>query len=185
MAPGVTRSRNVRSRCRCSMCPAIHINSRSWLRSSSTHEPSDPPHRVVSLPFGPLSGTSSKTNFTFYTRRAKEKSGFEERAICSSTVCPRRPPRPNRAKDFCRRSGPHLPDRSGGPLRPPRCPSRTGDFRPTIGSSPSTGRLGGPLRPPRCPSRTADFRPTIGSSPSRQVGRSLASATVPEPHRGL
>ena len=46
-APGVTRSRNVRSRCRCSMCPAIHINSRSWLRSSSTHEPSDPPPRVV------------------------------------------------------------------------------------------------------------------------------------------
>ena len=46
-APGVTRSRNMRSRCRCSMCPAIHINSRSWLRSSSTHEPSDPPQRVV------------------------------------------------------------------------------------------------------------------------------------------
>jgi hypothetical protein len=37
----------VRSRCRCSMCPAIHITSRSWLRSSSTHEPSDPPLRVV------------------------------------------------------------------------------------------------------------------------------------------
>lgn len=47
VAPGVTRGRNVRSRCRCSMCPAIHINSRSWLRSSSTGEPSDPPHRVV------------------------------------------------------------------------------------------------------------------------------------------
>ena len=31
------------------MCPAIHINSRSWLRSSSTHEPSDPPLRVVRL----------------------------------------------------------------------------------------------------------------------------------------
>lgn len=29
------------------MCPAIHITSRSWLRSSSTHEPSDPPPRVV------------------------------------------------------------------------------------------------------------------------------------------
>ena len=28
------------------MCPAIHINSRSWLRSSSTREPSDPPLRV-------------------------------------------------------------------------------------------------------------------------------------------
>ena len=39
----------MRSRYRCSMCPAIHITSRSWLRSSSTHEPSDPPLRVVSL----------------------------------------------------------------------------------------------------------------------------------------
>jgi hypothetical protein len=29
------------------MCPAIHIISRSWLRSSSTHEPSDPPPKVV------------------------------------------------------------------------------------------------------------------------------------------
>ena len=47
VAPGFTRCRNMRSRCRCSMCPAIHINSRSWLRSSSTHEPSDPPLRVV------------------------------------------------------------------------------------------------------------------------------------------
>ena len=46
MVPGVTRDRNMRSRYRCSMCPAIHINSRSWLRSSSTHEPSDPPLRV-------------------------------------------------------------------------------------------------------------------------------------------
>ena len=31
------------------MCPAIHISSRSWLRSSSTHEPSDPPLAVLSL----------------------------------------------------------------------------------------------------------------------------------------
>lgn len=49
MVPGVTRDRHMRSRCRCSMCPAIHTNSRSWLRSSSTHEPSDPPLRVVSV----------------------------------------------------------------------------------------------------------------------------------------
>ena len=47
MVPGITQDRNMRSRCRCSMCPAIHITSRSWLRSSSTHEPSDPPLRVV------------------------------------------------------------------------------------------------------------------------------------------
>ena len=45
--PGNTLGRNVRSRCRCSMCPAIHITSRSWLRSSSTREPSDPPLGVV------------------------------------------------------------------------------------------------------------------------------------------
>lgn len=44
----------MRSRCRCSMCPAIHINSRSWLRSSSTHEPSDPPLRVVLFRFQPV-----------------------------------------------------------------------------------------------------------------------------------
>ena len=49
VAPGVTRGRNMRSRCRCSMCPAIHITSRSWLRSSSTHVPSDPPLGVMSL----------------------------------------------------------------------------------------------------------------------------------------
>ena len=49
VVPGLARDRNVRSRGRCSMCPAIHINSRSWLRSSSTHEPSDPPLRVVTL----------------------------------------------------------------------------------------------------------------------------------------
>lgn len=43
------RGRHLRSRYRCSMCSAIHINSRSWLRSSSTHEPSDPPLKVITL----------------------------------------------------------------------------------------------------------------------------------------
>ena len=46
VAPGLTRHRNMRSRYRCSMWPAIHINSHSWLCSSSIHEPSDPPLRV-------------------------------------------------------------------------------------------------------------------------------------------
>lgn len=55
----------MRSRYRCSMCPAIHINSRSWLRSSSTHEPSDPPLRVVShviftLPWAAPSGVATR-----------------------------------------------------------------------------------------------------------------------------
>ena len=47
VAPGRTRGRNVRSKNQCSMCPAIHTKSRSWLRSSSTREPSDPLLRVV------------------------------------------------------------------------------------------------------------------------------------------
>lgn len=47
VVPGLTRHRNMRSRYRCSMCPAIHINSHSWLCSSSIHEPSDPPLRAV------------------------------------------------------------------------------------------------------------------------------------------
>ena len=41
------RSRNVRSKYRCSNCTAIRINSRNWPRSSSTREPSDPPLGVV------------------------------------------------------------------------------------------------------------------------------------------
>lgn len=49
VAPGSTRGRNVRSKNQCSMCPAIHTKSRSWLRSSSTREPSDPLLRVVNF----------------------------------------------------------------------------------------------------------------------------------------
>lgn len=51
VAPGRTRGRNVRSKNQCSMCPAIHTKSRSWLRSSSTREPSDPLLRVVIFVF--------------------------------------------------------------------------------------------------------------------------------------
>ena len=53
----------MRSRCRCSMCPAIHITSRSWLRSSSTHEPSDPPLRVMIHVCGRV---RSETTSVFY-----------------------------------------------------------------------------------------------------------------------
>lgn len=47
VALGVTRGRNMRSKYPCSTCPAIHINSRTWLRSSSTREPSDPPPELI------------------------------------------------------------------------------------------------------------------------------------------
>ena len=59
----------MRSKCRCSMCPAIHISSRSWLRSSSTHEPSDPPPKVV-----------SSFRFSFVTRESP--SGPDPQRLC-------------------------------------------------------------------------------------------------------
>lgn len=75
VAPGVTRSRNVRSRGRCSMCPAIHITSRSWLRSSSTHEPSDPPPRVV-----------SRIEFRLFSREgSRERDGLATAGVFSVT----------------------------------------------------------------------------------------------------
>jgi hypothetical protein len=45
VARGFLPGRNVRSKCRCS-CPAVYTTTRILLRSSSTHEPSDPPLRV-------------------------------------------------------------------------------------------------------------------------------------------
>ena len=74
VAPGMPGGRNMRSRCRCSMCPAIHINSRSWLRSSSTHEPSDPPLRVVlSYFYGPTGrGNSESVASPYRFERGKE-----------------------------------------------------------------------------------------------------------------
>lgn len=58
----------MRSRCRCSRWSAIHTSSRNWLRSSSTHEPSDPPHRVVFL----LSSSSSAAR----KRRPRRRVGL-------------------------------------------------------------------------------------------------------------
>lgn len=90
VALAVSKSRHVRSRCRCSVCPAIHINSRSWLRSSSTHEPSDPPPRAV-IEFEQSSTTRA-------TRAERLRPGFPEgtsRALCvQSSTKDGRPDRP-------------------------------------------------------------------------------------------
>ena len=64
------------------MCPAIHISSRSWLRSSSTHEPSDPPLRIVLFNFcfrGPW-GTSPPADLPdrVTSRRGKRENGERE-----------------------------------------------------------------------------------------------------------
>lgn len=86
VAPGVTRSRNVRSRYRCSMCPAIHINSRTWLRSSSTHEPSDPPLRVVKC----FSSPFQETTFGLQYVTCKTEIGWGGRCSLNRCQVPRK-----------------------------------------------------------------------------------------------
>lgn len=66
VAPSNTRGRNVRSKNQCSMCPAIHTKSRSWLRSSSTREPSDPLLRVVFFSFS-SGGTRFLPNAPYFS----------------------------------------------------------------------------------------------------------------------
>ena len=86
----------MRSRRQCSMCPAIHINSRSWLRSSSTHEPSDPPLRVMSCLSsrpGPATERSGKRpsstpgadKFTSFHRAKKKERGGRGRPPGTAT----------------------------------------------------------------------------------------------------
>jgi hypothetical protein len=47
VARAVRLGRHLRSRYRCSMCSAVRTDSRTLLRSSSIHEPSDPPSKVI------------------------------------------------------------------------------------------------------------------------------------------
>ena len=49
------------------MCPAVHKLTRNLLRSSSTHEPSDPPFRVVIFNYGMV---SLDTTLTIAMRRS-------------------------------------------------------------------------------------------------------------------
>ena len=63
------------------MCPAIHINSRSWLRSSSTHEPSDPPPRVVFFVFSWPRSLSFATLLRRTSRRRFGRMGLPDRLV--------------------------------------------------------------------------------------------------------
>ena len=122
------RGRHMRSRYRCSMCSAIHINSRSWLRSSSTHEPSDPPHTVVKMSFFPHAarrgGVSNGApegarQSLFFTQRVwgTRKSGFEKLAICTTQYTSAGPEHRALPGDFVesdRRAGSETLAKSGG-----------------------------------------------------------------------
>ena len=109
------------------MCPAIHISSRSWLRSSSTHEPSDPPLRIVlnsfflSRPFSPGEGgkkrRSSEETDCYWKenegRRNRRESGAASGAAPSK---PRDPPRVSPATGLGARRQRPLPVVRGGTL---------------------------------------------------------------------
>lgn len=77
VAPSNTRGRDVRSKNQCSMCPAIHTKSRSWLRSSSTREPSDPLLRVVFFVFFEARG-SLPSPVAFESSRSRLSRGGEK-----------------------------------------------------------------------------------------------------------
>ena len=61
------------------MCSAIHITSRTWLRPSSTREPSDPPSRVVSTSTPTLLVPKALTMTTIETCQVStnQRSGAE------------------------------------------------------------------------------------------------------------
>lgn len=88
--------RNVRSRCRCSVfvCPAFCTTSRSWLRSSSTHEPSDPPHRAVFV------STSLKRRSLFCFRCQAAYSVYKSSGKGAETATGRVFPLPPRQASF-------------------------------------------------------------------------------------
>ena len=62
------------------MCPAIHINSRSWLRSSSTHEPSDPPRRMILGSFVGLTGARARPRKRQRADRGRPRTGLVDEA---------------------------------------------------------------------------------------------------------
>jgi hypothetical protein len=145
--PGLTRDRNSRSEGRRSMCSAIHITSRTWLRPSSTREPSDPPLRVV--PLFARSGVLGiellhhrlgHTNINKERRRATVGRPAVHRARCRSHRRTRLPLQFSRL-----RVSPGHPDERDARLTPPSRAARGRELRRhrsaarSIGNDPSAG----------------------------------------------
>jgi hypothetical protein len=55
------------------MCPAVHMSTRSLQRPSSTHEPSDPPFRVVISSFSPLQRSEDARRATHLLDKRSKK----------------------------------------------------------------------------------------------------------------
>ena len=168
------RGRHMRSRYRCSMCSAIHINSRSWLRSSSTHEPSDPPLKVITLIFFFFSAASPRERRHFRQQicfcEEWNRCGGLWAAASEGLFKPggRREAELSRARDRRARTGTHkFPRRRGG---------RPGRKHPHPGLSLNSG-------PDRCrPSpgdlRTGEYPEKWSARPRRKALRALDNLRV-------
>ena len=157
--PGLTRNRNLRSEGRRSMCSAIHITSRTWLRPSSTREPSDPPSRVVRAT---ALLTCSRHHRSRHTGTQTQQSGHRATAggpAAHRARCLASPPSHSAAlslpTSYARR--PASGDRR---LAPPSAAWEADDGRPVdnIVSRPESPQLS---RPPTFPAHVND--PSAGS----------------------
>ncbi|RXN34396.1 hypothetical protein ROHU_004039 [Labeo rohita] len=112
----------------------VAANSRSWLRSSSTHEPSDPPLRVVRFWFEVKAQTD-------------RKEGGSEKTLLRAPLPAGGSPRPPRPKPQAGAFSPAAGER---------------DFKPTVPPDPRHGSAAGPqgTRPgpaPSAPKRAPGF----------------------------
>ncbi|GFO27015.1 LOW QUALITY PROTEIN: hypothetical protein PoB_005352000 [Plakobranchus ocellatus] len=176
---GWTRSRHERSRCRWSLCSAIHINSRSWLRSSSMHEPSDPPLKVVTIVFflhrfDRARPRQKVTKKFFCFEKGKEETSFRRAGEVESA--PFEPSRPD--------------PRQGARSTPGRPPGRAGLIKPASANPASRSSNRHPVRdgascarrPP--PAVRRDETRREASCCCRRRGQSKTTETDNDPSAG-
>lgn len=170
------------------MCPAIHINSRSWLRSSSTHEPSDPPPKVVFV----FRFSSKRQPVPSHSRqRLASRQGWRESSVCqikqwfakgkNKIARGRRGQEGRRRSLNLRQDGQSLRTDESPPRRGVRCYFRRRRGTKPTQLSPSdlpqaerATRESGPNRPTSSRNRY----PTSHSFSGRRVSRSGASQTA-------
>ena len=146
------------------MCPAIHISSRSWLRSSSTHEPSDPPLRIVLFILYSVKKKKRSVNPPFSFQPSplfKRKNKKQEAAGSGRTLLPSKPR-----------------DHRGPPARP-KFPADANGLLPSDTQHRQSTQAEKPAEPSR-PDRTA---PPCPSRPPPPVsgGGGAGGGTITQP----
>ena len=147
------------------MCPAIHISSRSWLRSSSTHEPSDPPLRIVLFILYSVKKKKRSVNPPFSFQPSplfKRKNKKQEAAGSGRTLLPSKPR-----------------DHRGPPARP-KFPADANGLLPSDTQHRQSTQAEKPASQPSRPDRTA---PPCPSRPPPPVsgGGGAGGGTITQP----